>query len=563
MAVEAARQIAEDDGTDRKITGYRIENAEFWKALKIPLHSSPVETLFYLRPLKEALEKEHTWSEYRLCVYEDGSWEECCRGRIQVEYESPDNQVDRGKEVFQEALHHEKIVNDAFKTCDLPMATEPLYEMLNEAGAQYGPAFRVLSNLWHSGSLMESAAEVELGKWTERENKSFVQPCVFHPTTLDGVFQIIVPALSQGGRRKIPTLVPSRIGRLWISAFELADSKGPPIRASSRCQFRGYRETVSSVSAVSSKTNRPCFILEDLESTIVGDIRSVYEAKDKERQLCYSLEWKPDLDMLSCHQTLEYCESSRPKEASPKRFYKDLRLVTLFYITDTVARLAQNLSLLEDPKAKYLCWMKEQLRRYDAGEIPVCRDELNQVLIDCANRDTLIQRVQHANKEGKLFVAVGTHLFDILCGKVDPLGLLFEGDLVKDYYQELNSAPQSFAPFATYLEALTYKNPSIMVLEIGAGTGGATLPVLEALASHGAKEKGSKRYSHYDFTDISPGFFERAKERFKDHEHSMSYKVLDIEIDPYSQGFQKEEYDLILASNVSAYFENIVTNTYR
>lgn len=227
-----------------------------------------------------------------------------------------------------------------------------------------------------------------------------------------------------------------------------------------------------------------------------------------------------------------------------------------FYITDTVARLAQIYTLLEYHKVKYLEWMKEQLRRYDVGEISICRDELNQVLLDCTYRDALIQYVDHENSEGRLFVTVGRNLFDILCGKVDPLNLLFEGDLVKDYYQELNGAPHIFAPFSAYLEALTHRNPFIKILEIGAGTGEATLPLLEALTSHGAKRKGPIRYSWYDFTNISPGFFARAQERFKDHKETMNYKILNIEIDPCHQGFQEGQYDLVLASNVSGYFVN-------
>ena len=92
-----------------------------------------------------------------------------------------------------------------------------------------------------------------------------------------------------------------------------------------------------------------------------------------------------------------------------------------------------------------------------------------------------------------------------------------------------------------------------LILEIGAGTGGATLPVLEALASHGMKGSGLTRYSRYDFTDITAGFFERALEKFKDHRKTMNFKVLDIEIDPCRQGYHEGEYDLIIAANVSRF----------
>ncbi|KAL8735003.1 MAG: hypothetical protein Q9166_001128 [cf. Caloplaca sp. 2 TL-2023] len=496
--------MTEDNEKDRKIAGYRIENAQFLKPLKIPSQPSRVETLFYLRPLADAVEKDNT-SEYRLCVNEDGNWEEFCRGKIQFEYESPETQVDGGKELFKEALRQIALVDHGLKDCDLPIATEELYEMFHDAGAQYGEAFQVLSNVLCSTFSTQSAAEISLGKWTARSHTEFAQPYVFHPTTMDGLFQTIVPALSKGGRQKLPTMIPSRIGKLWVS--------------------------------------------KDLESTFITSDGSTSEAKNTERHLCSSLEWKPDLDVACCNQVTEYCEQSRPQQPSPEKFYQDLRLMIFFFITDTLTKLAE-LPTPEGHIARYIDWMHEQVRRYDEGNISISQAELGQMCDDGMYRDELIQRLQHRNCEGKFFAIIGANLFDMLRGSVDPLILLFEGDLAQAYYQEQNSAPQVFTPFAAYLGALTHKNPSIKILEVGAGTGGATGPVLKALVSPDADGQGSRRYSRYDFTDVSPGFLEGAEERFKDHQDTMRYMTLDIEIDPCSQGFQEEEYDLIFASNV-------------
>ena len=72
---------------------------------------------------------------------------------------------------------------------------------------------------------------------------------------------------------------------------------------------------------------------------------------------------------------------------------------------------------------------------------------------------------------------------------------------------------------------------------------------MEVLANHGLA-----RYRHYTFTNISPSFFELAKERFVSEADRMNFKVLDISLDPLQQGFEPQSYDLILAVNVSRYF---------
>ncbi|RAH79597.1 putative polyketide synthase [Aspergillus japonicus CBS 114.51] len=60
---------------------------------------------------------------------------------------------------------------------------------------------------------------------------------------------------------------------------------------------------------------------------------------------------------------------------------------------------------------------------------------------------------------------------------------------------------------------------------------------------------GERLYSTYTCTDISPGFFTAAKERFAEYQ-GIEYVVLDISQDPVQQGLEPGSYDLIIASNV-------------
>lgn len=56
-------------------------------------------------------------------------------------------------------------------------------------------------------------------------------------------------------------------------------------------------------------------------------------------------------------------------------------------------------------------------------------------------------------------------------------------------------------------------------------------------------------YGVYSYTDISAGFFIKAKDRFANYSN-IEYSVLDIINDPAQQGFELGSYDIIIAANI-------------
>src|SRR4029078_13334551 len=80
----------------------------------------------------------------------------------------------------------------------------------------------------------------------------------------------------------------------------------------------------------------------------------------------------------------------------------------------------------------------------------------------------------------------------------------------------------------------------LLVLELGAGTGGTTAHVLPLLPADTAE---------YLFTDLSPRFTSEAQASFAAWPFVRAQR-LDIEADPRGQGVELASYDLVLASNV-------------
>ena len=158
----------------------------------------------------------------------------------------------------------------------------------------------------------------------------------------------------------------------------------------------------------------------------------------------------------------------------------------------------------------------------------------------------MVDRYEHGSTEIGLFLRSAGALADVLVGDADPLTLLFSSGepTAADLYLKApvaRAANQLLADaVATLLEQLP-DGRRLRVIEVGAGTGSATAAVLPELPAG--------RFD-YTYTDISAGFFAEAEGRFGGPEASIEYRVLDVEHDPGSQGFEYHAYDLVIASNV-------------
>ncbi|KAL9037775.1 MAG: hypothetical protein Q9180_003532 [Flavoplaca navasiana] len=333
------------------------------------------------------------------------------------------------------------------------------------------------------------------------------------------------------------TMVPTHIARLRISS-ELYECRKPGIRAAADLQSRGGRSAKFSIAAFSNDNFKELFNC-SLEAKAILDPGELSNPDlHSPKQLAYHLDWRPDIAMMTKEMIENYCSTSSnvfldiDKVMIPE---KDLlcRLV-LGYITKSIDE--QTVRRRKPHLNRYMDWIHHQNLPDTSSPRGCSNDQKAQI-------EKLESQVENVDILGRLLVLVTRNLQNILEGQTDALQLFFEGDLLSEFYASINQKATSFHRLTSYLDLLAHKQPNLKILEVGAGTGSATRDVLSVLS-----KGGYHRFKHYVFTDISPSFFEKAKQDFHSYADRMTFLPLNIEQDPLQQGFDGS-YDVVIASN--------------
>lgn len=538
MAIEAMKQTADPE---REIKGFCIQNVIFHTALRISSTIDGTEVQLHLSPEPDTQIESAGWTKFTAYYHENEQWIETCRGAIQIEFFTDSNKLG-DRELNSEAEYHHQLHESVAGLCTKSLESQNLYRRFREGGNDYGPAFRRLENI-HISNGNEAKAEAKLFEWG---NDNYPQAHVIHPASLDGLSQLVLASLCSSHKDAIPARVVTEIRKMWVSSSGLSHPTTTSVHAVAQSLLKGPQLAESTISVLDSTGNHLRLHMEGLRlSTVTDHSRVDGTIGDEVQHLCYHLDWKPDVELSDHQLAKDWFEKARLERPEPAGFYEDLTFLIFMFLSQTLNKLGQEeLSETAPHLQKYMSWMRLQLNRYDTQDLPYSLSSWKALLEDTTYLSKFCDRMENINCQGKLYVTVGRNIIGILRGEIDPLDLFFKTDLLKDAYQEINSDIDCFPMLGRFLDSLTHKNPGMRFLEIGAGTGGATVPILNYL--RGAAEP---RYALYDFTDISISFFEKAKEVFSTCKR-INFGVFDAEKDPVGQGFDAESYDVVIAANV-------------
>ncbi|KAH8745877.1 polyketide synthase [Hyaloscypha sp. PMI_1271] len=356
--------------------------------------------------------------------------------------------------------------------------TDPksLWESLHETGICHGSLFQNITRIQSSGRY--SLCTFEVADTASAMPYSYESQHTVHPTTLDSVIQAAYAPIVSTGTRLKAALVPRRLKKLKVSSNLCDFEAGSVLRA------QAYLVVFDGLAGGDGPSTP------DSLGISLADQR--LESNDN-GNTCSSWSW----NQLSA--------DAEPREMD---LMMDLRRCTIHFMKKAVEQLTvYDLEQLDGHWMKFYNWMKVQLAL--ASQNRLGPDSSNWLLDDAEQKASIKTKVAEGSVNGEMISRLGPELLSMIRGQVEPLELMMEGRLLSRYYA------------SELIKLLAHKNPRSRVLEL----------ILSALGD-------AKPVDRYDFTDVSAGFFEPARERFADWQDVMTYRTLDIEKDPAGQACQ-------------------------
>jgi hypothetical protein len=234
---------------------------------------------------------------------------------------------------------------------------------------------------------------------------------------------------------------------------------------------------------------------------------------------------------------------SQDDMSASRHFFSELEKVTRLAIRSSAERLPKNLQTdhLPGHMHKFLAWLRTEGQALSSSE---GHDGLTgKDLMEEIN--SIARDVAHTVPEAAMVAQLNSRMPEIVSGTVGALDVMVEGNLMSKIYEDGFGQVGAYAKLSSIMELVAHKDPNLRILELGAGTGGATKPMLQALQG----DTPLPKYGKYDFTDVSKAFLGVAQDKFQGY-RNLNFGILDIEKDPAAQGFVERSYDIVFASNV-------------
>jgi hypothetical protein len=319
----------------------------------------------------------------------------------------------------------------------------------------------------------------------------------------------------------------------------------------------GYREMQSSVVVSNAVWDIPLIVMTGIRSTelggMVGKI-SPTENTTAIRKICSEIIYKEDVDLVRQKEAQTIFQQSIEGPVELEDFVTSAQRAAVIYIDRALKTLADDDGTLQPHLVQYVKWLREKHILAKKGLLRGQDNTDAWLHMDAAADEEFLRSFEATCVDAKLLNSVGGNLSGILNGSVMPLDIMTKDGMLAKSYAEAHGVVTGVHMIKNWFDAKGHKQPDMKVLEVGAGTGSITLPILQTLKPH---PETTPRFSSYVFTDISPGFFESAGELLKDWEGYVEFKRLDIEKCPLQQGFELGSFDVIAASNVSSNSEHL------
>ena len=532
MAIEALSQYHYDANDAEEIKGFSFRSVAINSTMQIPDDDIGVETIFNLQAANLTISKtSEKWHDFRISSLQNDQWTEHCNGSICAETQ---------RAVRQGSDANEFSIDPKSK----PVDSASWYEKFADVGLGYGPTFQGLTDIRARPSLNRATATIALHT-TEGNVKGGESSYHIHPSTIDFCLQLALIACHAGQpenvRQAFVPVVADEMS-LWIPNDE--DKAASIGYGQATGELRGLRGAYARTQLFGTSGESLMDIKQLRCVSYNGTSSDGIEVAREARNPYLRLVWKPDIDSLSNGKARNMFPPTTDANVLVPTFDKFDQLAA--YVLVQIFESYSDLFTHSNPEhlQRFLDWVQRCVGKAQREELPygkkalACSTAQRKELIDSISKelDTIV--------EAQLIKRIFNQLPQIFSGETSGLHVALKDNLLTELYISGIGISGGYPQLIRAIDLLAHKRPSMRVLEIGAGTGGATRLVLNTLEGRSQ----FKRYKDYCFTDVTPSFFAKAQDEFSECA-GVEYKTLDIEKNPQEQGFEPD-YDLLVASQV-------------
>jgi NADPH:quinone reductase-like Zn-dependent oxidoreductase/SAM-dependent methyltransferase len=535
LVIEAIKQLTTIDQTTsaQEISGYRLRDVDFLKALMIPDNSDGVEIQTTIRPVGEKDISMRGWKHFEIwTVTADNRWTQHAKGLVTVEFENPEG--------FKPAERIQNIEGDIKR-----VIPADLFGNLRALGIAHGPRFQNMKNIVQSGTDQRSlvtmaVADISVPNDLPRDH-------VMNPVTLDSVITAPYSAIKGAAAHESAAKVPRSVESFWVSS-KISHVAGNLLKAHSQLVRHDDQILEAEVSVSNEDDGDVVLKMKRFTYQSLGHNNPVQTPSWK-KELCSKIEWSLDISLRSPATISSIQKQLGMKtDTTQDNLPRDISRACIHFIEKSLDTLGPDaVNKINPDLLKHHAWMKHALQKVAPAK----------PRLDSFDRPFDINRVATSSEYGEIICRVGNQLNEVLLGKVTLLDLMTQDNLLSRFYKESPSVKRAGSQLAGLLRHLVHKNPRMSILEVGAGAGAMTGYALEVL---GTNRSGGPHASSYHYTDISTALIEMARAKFLPWKELISFSVLDIESDPATEGFANGTYDVVIASCV-LYNTNSISHT--
>jgi hybrid polyketide synthase/nonribosomal peptide synthetase ACE1 len=508
MALEASRTLA----GDKPVELFELHQLHIPRAITFDeAEDSGVETLVTLTGIErlQASVVTAAFACYSTPVVNAGSendMELSASGTVKIDLGAPDVAT----------LPCALIQDHNMTTAD----ADHFYASIAEIGYNYSGSFRTLSSA--KRKLNYSSVFVESYAYDE----TTVSEYLVHPSMLDVAFQASFLAYSAPGDGRLWTLsVPTSIGTIRVNPELCAALPTSGAKVPVCATIDSDSEALSA--SIDIFDEGATYGMVQVEDLIMKPFAPASAADDR-------VMFTTTKFGVALPDSAALMGNMRPS-ASEVELAAACERLTFYYLRRWKSELGNH---RWSSSWKHLVdWIDQTMSSVARSQHPTLKKEWSEDTVD--DMEALISR--HSDSiDVKLLKAVDNVL---------PSAVRWDGALnstlttatIDDWYE-------SGLGFATYNSLLAdmvaqvvHRYPHARILEIGAGKGTATKPILRTIR---------QMFSSYTYTDRSEHYFAEAKLKFKAYSNKMTFRVWDID-DPLVDQGELQSYDIIIASHVS------------